>query len=261
MLEIQPRDLHGNCKKKKAFFVCMLFFFSAIACGAGTIYRNYFAPCNGSEGQTEANQIDALEDFHKLLRQKMNVEGRLWRMRNGYCYPSRETLEEIGTFLESADENTLDELRCALRIGVHSDVEITDGREDRKNPLFCAQAYCSALPVSYCGGPRQYWAPFATLVLEASYEATLLSALLHAKQPGGSNRVLLTQVGGGAFGNSREWIEKAVRRAVAKFKDEDLDVIMVCYGGPDRWVAELVEEINPRAVDSDVEDSSSSSGV
>ena len=29
----------------------------AIACGAGTIYRNYFAPVNGKIGQTSRNQI------------------------------------------------------------------------------------------------------------------------------------------------------------------------------------------------------------
>src|SRR5690606_33622250 len=30
----------------------------AIACGAGTIYRNYFVPVNGITGQTRDNQID-----------------------------------------------------------------------------------------------------------------------------------------------------------------------------------------------------------
>ena len=218
----------------------------AIACGAGTIYRNYFAPTNGQIGQTEDNQLDGIAEMRDMLCDKLGKpRGSLWRMRNGYCMPSRETLYLIAEYLEKADEATLDELRAKLSIGLHWDVEITDGREDRKNPLFLSQAYCSALPVSYCGHSRTgYWDDFATLVLESLYESTLLAGILHARQ-GGNNKVYLTQVGGGAFGNSRVWIEKAVRRALAKFRDWDLDVIMVCYGSTDSWIRNLIDEMHP----------------
>ncbi len=204
----------------------------AIACGAGTIYRNYFAPVRGGQiGQTEDNQLDGIEALGALLAAKMGCKAEhLWRMRNGYCMPSSESLTAIARFLEFADEATKDELRAKLAIGVHSNVEITDGREDRAQPLFCSQAYCSALPVSYCGYGRDKWGDFATLVLESLYESTLLAGILNARRPGGSNVVLLTQVGGGAFGNSRSWIETAMRRAFTKFQQEDLDVRIVCYG-------------------------------
>ena len=215
----------------------------AIACGAGTIYRNYFAPTNGKIGQTHNNQLDGSRELGELLAQKMGVEARnLWRMSNGYLMPSRESLVAISNFLAAADEATLDELRNKLAIGVHSNVEVTDGREDRKNPIFCSQAYCSALPVSYCGFGRELWSGFATLILESLYESTLLAGLLNARRPGGTNTVLLTQVGGGAFGNSRPWIETAMRRAFEKFKNEDLDVRIVCYGGPDYWIEDMIEE-------------------
>lgn len=35
----------------------------AIAAGAGTIFRNYFAPVNGAVGQSAANQIDCLAEL------------------------------------------------------------------------------------------------------------------------------------------------------------------------------------------------------
>lgn len=35
----------------------------AIACGAGTIYRNYFVEVNGQVGQTRQNQIDCLSEI------------------------------------------------------------------------------------------------------------------------------------------------------------------------------------------------------
>lgn len=53
----------------------------AIAAGAGTIYRNYFAPVNGQPRQTADCQIDCLADFGKALG---NDNNRLWQMQNGY---------------------------------------------------------------------------------------------------------------------------------------------------------------------------------
>ena len=131
-----------------------------------------------------------------LLAQKMGVQSRrdLWKMRNGYLMPSRESLAQIDTFLSGLDEAAMDELRRALAIGLHWNVEITDGREDRRKPLYVSQAYCSALPVSYCGHGRETWTLFATLILESLYESTLLAGVLNALRPGGSNIVMLTQV-------------------------------------------------------------------
>ena len=57
----------------------------AIAAGAGTIYRNYFAPVNGRVGQSTADQIDCLQDIGVALGNQNNC---LWRMRNGYALPS-----------------------------------------------------------------------------------------------------------------------------------------------------------------------------
>ena len=51
-------------------------------------------------------------------------------------------------------------------------------------------------------------------MLEAAYEGTLLAGLINAAR-GASNRVLLTRLGGGAFGNADDWIDAAMLRAAA----------------------------------------------
>ena len=81
----------------------------------------------------------------------------------------------------------------------------------------------SALPVAYGCAPQQHWAAFAQFVLDAAYEATMLEAVINARR-GAANIVLLTSLGGGAFGNAPEWIHAAVKRAVKKVQDFDIDV-------------------------------------
>ena len=81
----------------------------------------------------------------------------------------------------------------------------------REHRPLVSQAFCSALPVAYTRVPPSHWEAFASLVLQAAYEATMLAAVLNA-QRGASNVVLLTQLGGGAFGNHDDWIHAAMRR-------------------------------------------------
>jgi hypothetical protein len=74
--------------------------------------------------------------------------------------------------------------------------------------------------------PEALWATFARLVLEAAYEATLLCALENLGR-GGSQRVYLTRLGGGAFGNDDRWINDAIVRALDLARDWPLDVRIV----------------------------------
>jgi hypothetical protein len=101
------------------------------------------------------------------------------------------------------------------------------------------QAFCSALPVGYSSVPQREWRAFATLVLEAAYEATLRAGAIQ-EACDGSNIVLLTLLGGGAFGNRREWIFEAIRRAVEPVRGCDLDIHLVSYAEPD---PELIERM------------------
>ena len=194
----------------------------AIAAGAGTIYRNYFVDINGRIGQTADNQIDCLSGIAKLLD---NSKQRLWKMVNGYALPSAEGLEEINRKLESMDEAALDAVRQALQIGLHWDTQVTLG--DASHTV--SQAYCSAMPVAYTNHTKELWAPLAKLVLEAAYEATICAAILNVDR-NRNNRLFLTRLGGGAFGNNPDWITDAISRSLELYSDSGLDVAIVSYG-------------------------------
>jgi hypothetical protein len=206
----------------------------AIAAGAGTIYRNYFAPVNGMIGQSARNQIDCLGAVGELLG---NRGERLWRMVNGYVLPSAKGLQEIDRVIAALDESGRDRIRQALQIGLHHDTQVTlDGAEH-----VVSQAYCSALPVAYTEHPPGLWKGFATLVLEAAYEATICAAIVNAARTG-TDAVFLTLLGGGAFGNAESWIVNAMRRALSLHRDSGLDVAIVSYGRSQPCVQELVAE-------------------
>lgn len=201
----------------------------AIAAGAATIYRNYFAPVADGIGQTADRQLDGLADLGRALAQRLNwIVEDLWRMQNGYALPTASGLAALSDLLETLDENERDALRGLMQFGLHQDVEVTDGPLPGQT---VSQIFCSALPIAYCRLPKAHWTSFARLVLEAAYEATLLAGVLNAER-GASNRILLTRLGGGAFGNADEWIDDALVRAVRIVGERDLDIVVVSYGLP-----------------------------
>jgi hypothetical protein len=104
-----------------------------------------------------------------------------------------------------------------------------------------SQAYCSALPVAYSHHASHLWAAFARLVLEAAYEATICAAILNAAQ-NGTNRLFLTLLGGGAFGNETDWIMGGIERALNLYRHVDLDVAIVSYGASNRYVQQLIQQ-------------------
>ena len=212
----------------------------AIAAGAATIYRNYFAQVGGIDGQTKDRQFDGLADLGEVLSEALNQAiAPLWEMRNGYALCTRVGLEAIAEHLRTLKPEQVDILRGKLRIGIQSDAEVTDAEVEQR-PLV-SQAFCSALPGAYTNVPSAHWKPFASLVLEAAYEATMLAAVLN-KLRGESNVVLLTLLGGGAFGNEDNWIIAAIRLALTMMSRFDVDVRLVSYGTPSREILQLVKE-------------------
>ncbi|GAB3355135.1 MULTISPECIES: hypothetical protein [Giesbergeria] len=194
----------------------------AMAAGAATIYRNYFVPLEDQVGQTKTCQINTLQDLSRALGVEQTMP-----MHNGYALPSVATLEQIHALLLHADEAQRDALRAQLRIGLHWDVEVTAQGAAQDQQV--SQAFCSALPVAYSRADLHLWEPFARLVLEAAYEATLWAGVLNAakhKNP----RVYLTMLGGGAFGNHRDWIVQAIVRSLQRFQGVALEVHLVSYG-------------------------------
>ncbi len=188
----------------------------AIVCLAGTIYRNYFVQLEGGVGQTADRQIDCLADVEWLLGGGHQF---LWEMRNGYALPTADSLCFINDQLGQLDRDTL---RAALRVGVQAGTQVTLNDAGR----LVTQVYCSAVPVAYSVLDANLWASLAQIILEAAYEATLLAAIQNAAQTG-NNRVFLTMLGGGAFGNRQDWIAAAMLRALRLHADSGLDVHLV----------------------------------
>ena len=214
----------------------------AIAAGAATIYRNYFAPVGGGHGQTAGRQFDGLADLGNALGEALNVPvSALWEMQNGYALCTRDGLDTIAKHLSALRPEEVETLRGKLCIGIHHDVEVTDAAREHRPVV--SQAFCSALPVSYTSVPASHWRPFASLVLEAAYGATIEAAMLNAQREA-SNVVLLTQLGGGAFGNDSAWILAAMQRALNAALGFDLDVKLVSYGTPSSAILRLAESFS-----------------
>ena len=208
----------------------------AIACGAGTVFRNYFVQLNGKIGQTANNQINCLSLFEDFFG---NEDYNIWTMRNGYCYPHAEGLERINSQIAEMDDQEREKLKSRLQVGIQWNTEVTIAHPDQ----IVSQGYCSALPIGYVSRiPEQQWESFARIILEATYEATFYAALINL-QNGGSNRLFLTLVGGGVFGNKTEWILDAIKISVLKFKNTDLDVRIVSYGQSNEMVRKMIAAI------------------
>lgn len=208
----------------------------AVAAGAGTIYRNYFANVNGQIGQSTDNQIDCLADMGIAFG---NSENNLWEMRNGYVLASDSGLAEISRRLQTSSENEIDELRQLLRIGIQWNTQVTLNNAKH----IVSQAYCSALPVAYSHHSSSLWKEFAKLILEASYEATICTAILNSIK-NGNNKLFLTLLGGGAFGNETSWIVSGIQRALNIYKYANLDVAIVSYGNSKPYVQQIVNQID-----------------
>ncbi len=190
----------------------------AMACAAGTIWRAYLMPVQGGPGQSATRQVNALAGLGQALG---NDEGRMWRMRNGYALPLPGGLAKVAASIAVADR---EELKALLQVGVQSGTQVTLGSCRH----MVTQVYASALPVAYGTDPVAAWEPFARLVLEAAYQATLAAALR-----AGAGRVFLTRLGGGAFGNPANWITDTIALALHRHAAADLEVILVSYGAPD----------------------------
>ena len=165
----------------------------------------------------------------------------LWQMRNGYALYTAEGLDAITRLLADGDDGLRNELRGRLAIGLHRNVEVTDVRKGSR----CLSRRRSARRSRsrMASGPSTAWEAFARLVLKGAYEATLLAAV-EQSFAGGSNIVLLTRVGGGAFGNADEWIDDAIVRALAIVDHAGLDIRLVSHGRMHHSIRAIAERFS-----------------
>ena len=228
----------------------------AIACAAGTAYRNYLVMMqDGIRGQSRERQFNGLADVETALLQTHGLQQRPWKVKNGYIETSEQLMTPAIPIFE--DRAKRSELIKLLRIGVVEDAEVTnedagmdlvrgdDGKWVRHPSSFLAahggvmkvtQTYNSAVSIGYSRQPSSLWHAAATFVLDATYEATMLTAIInnirHVKAHGVYPPVLLTKIGGGVFRNDAAWIKNAIEYSCTAVKQYDvpLDVQVVHYG-------------------------------
>jgi len=206
----------------------------AIVCGAGTIVRNYFVELGDQIGQTASLQVDCLKGLGNFFG---NEESTLWHMQNGYAFATEAGLMNISKKIEGLSTQEYESAKGLLQLGIQWDTEVILSPQRHK----VSQVYCSALPVGYSHIYPEKWEAFARLILEATYEATLFTTLINRAKTG-SNKVFLTLVGGGVFANEEEWIIESIIRNLLRFKEEELDVQFVSYGGSNPVVQEILSQ-------------------
>merc|ERR1712032_213672 len=154
----------------------------------------------------------------------------------GYTLATDEGLRRMNAKLASLSMSERRALIEEMCVGVHEDVQVTSSswgqHQVHDDGQLVTQVLGSACAVRYSGNASELWEPFARLVLEASYEAVFrvarLTALRHNSRVG-SNRVFLTCLGGGVFGNEMDWIVDAMESAMRKFEGVNLEVFIVTY--------------------------------
>ena len=191
----------------------------AMAAGPATLYRNFGVWVGSQQGQSRSTQVNTLDELIQFL----DIQDI--QMLNGYAMIGANGLKDLARKLKTASVEQLEQIKGFLKVGIHWDTAVTAvGAPDGQR---VTQVFCSALPLAYNKErSEELWEPFARLILEACYEATLLITALNYEITD-NPRVYLTRVGGGVFGNRPEWINDAITIALARVVDLPLQVIHV----------------------------------
>ena len=205
-----------------------------ICAGAGTIFRNYFVELNGQLGQSADHQVDCLAGIDRYFD---NATNRYWQMQNGYCLPTAAGLAAIEEKLASLSQDEREQLGGKLMVGYQAGTEVTIGDSNH----FVSQVFCSALPVAYSDVPSSNWDHFPRLILDATYELTFYLALQNQIK-NDCDKLYLTLVGGGVFGNKLDWILSSIDRSLRLFASSGLDVKIVSYGASKKAIVKLAQQ-------------------
>ncbi|GMH77070.1 hypothetical protein TrST_g4089 [Triparma strigata] len=205
----------------------------ALSCPAATLYRNYLV--YDGRGQCGRNsQINTLSLVDDLIDRYAN---NYYTIRNGYAWPPPGKMAELTERL-NGDEALCEDIRQSVQVGIHWNTEVkATGKK-------VCQVFASAIPVAYAKDTSSSdWKLFSTLVLDGMYEATLAAALKLQRERGVRIRVVLTLLGGGAFGNNMTWILDAIERACLIFKNEALDIELLHYSPPGSRFADFATKL------------------
>jgi hypothetical protein len=224
----------------------------ALACAAGTVVRNYFS------GNSPASQIDCLADLTAAVAASAgggtgsSGGGAPWAVRSGYIRAPRGAAglrEAAGALAPHAPLR--ESLRALVRVGVQADTAVVFASRwarAARPPPCVTQVFAAALSLGAYKDPPDVpdaaWAPLATLVLEAAYEAALWAAVAAAARARAPRATaVLCGLGLGVFGNRREWVASAAGRALAALRAEgaDIDVRWLHFRAVDAGLAALID--------------------
>lgn len=171
----------------------------ALACAAGTVYRNYFAPCvRSSDGQVQIGQSQdcQINNLDLLESEVNNSEHQYWNIENGYTSSvDSRNLGDLNVMLRnlSHEERTayIGKIKIGLQrnvgvdfakryvplLGLQPEKAMSSSNNNTDVPFTVTQAYCSAVSCAYAGHDVSMWSSLAILVLHAMYEATLWAAV------------------------------------------------------------------------------------
>ena len=194
----------------------------AIACAAATLYRNYFAiTSNNNIGQTENDQINNLDKVEKIF------DSSYFWLKNGYLFSDKKKIDELNLIIDEHEDQIMSKLEFGLNL--NTEVCFSDRFVKTKDKVLVSQIFCSAISCSYSGIDNARWEKLARIILKSCYEATLLSAIYN-RNNGGTNKVFLTFIGGGAFGNDIDWIIDAINYAIDSIRVYNSDLeINICH--------------------------------
>jgi protein-tyrosine phosphatase len=174
---------------------------ASVSAFPGTFLRHYFAPRENGERfvQTDSDNLNLLSGA---------VPSNVARLKSGYL--TSDLVSDMKALAKKLEEN-FDQ----IRIGMHDQVEVTLGANwggvvEAPNQRI-AQVFTSTIALG--GYSRDdgstALASVQAQLLRAAYLGTLLGALALQKQT-----VVLTLIGGGAFGNSHRAIWDAIHWAI-----------------------------------------------
>lgn len=193
---------------------------ASVSAFPGTFLRHYFAPreAGGRFVQSDRDALNLLGDV---------LDPRVAQVRSGY-------LTSDGILDAKQLARALEDRFGEIRVGLHDDVEVVLGADwggavPNAPKQRIAQAFTSTIALggySRDDGSREIGIVRQQL-LRAAYHGTLLGALALGKQT-----VVLTLIGGGAFGNAHRAIWDAIHWAVAEAAKlgGGLEVIVNAHG-------------------------------
>jgi len=153
-------------------------------------------------------------DWRQTATHQVNILGQLnkfFPMRNGYV-----TLHGKEPKFPKLHGKKYFKHLAKVAVGYHEGAQVTTGHRSQTlervtdpsqsvDQVFCAAMNLSQGPTGMKNSMVKDHLVKAQFVLEAMYTGTYLSALIHKKK-----HLFLTLVGGGAFGNEKEWIFEAI---------------------------------------------------